>query len=315
MGGRKLAGPVRRQPDMTQPRQVLPGSTKMVTRRCSERRFFLRPSAVVNQAFRYCLGYAAEQTGVLLHAWTAMSNHWHAVVTDVEGRLPEFMAHVNKLVGKCVNADLGRWESLWANEHYSAVNLETEEDVLDKLLYVLANPLDAALVKCWSQWPGALSGPRACAAPLEAIRRPEVFFNPVGQMPESVGLEATVPPCFEHLGPRRFASKLAAALKAREAGLREGHRARGRRILGRKGVLAQDPFACPKDFEPRRGLNPRIACRDKWRRIEALGQLKEFLDAYREAWLAFRRGVKRVVFPAGTYWMCRHAGLPSVPPG
>ena len=49
---------------MTAPRQILPGTTYMVTRRCSERRFFLRPSAIVNQIFTYCLAYAAQETGV-----------------------------------------------------------------------------------------------------------------------------------------------------------------------------------------------------------------------------------------------------------
>jgi hypothetical protein len=53
-----------------------------------------------------------NRQGVLLHEWTCFSNHWHAVVTDPDGNLPDFMAHVNRLVGTCVNAELGRFESL-----------------------------------------------------------------------------------------------------------------------------------------------------------------------------------------------------------
>jgi REP element-mobilizing transposase RayT len=121
---------------MTAPRRVLPGSTYLVTRRCTQRQFLLRPSALVNQTFTYCLAYAASQTGVLVHAYCALSNHFHAVVTDPDARLPEFMACLDKLVSKCVNASLGRWESLWSSDHYSAPELIEPEDVFDKLVYV-----------------------------------------------------------------------------------------------------------------------------------------------------------------------------------
>ena len=300
---------------MTAPRQILPNTTYMVTRRCSERRFFLKPTVIVNQIFTYCLAYAAEQTGVLLHAWTCMSNHWHAVVTDPDSRLPEFMAHVNRLIGKCVNVELGRFESLWSPEHYSAVRLETEQDVIDKMLYVLDNPVQAALVASWSQWPGAISGPRACAKAAVMVERPGLYFRDDGLMPAAVKLQATVPPCCTHLTPQQFATRLSRELKAHEALVRERLAAEGKELLGRAAVEAQDPFSCPESFDPRFKINPRVACKDKWRRQEMLGRLKDFLEAYAEAWQSFKAGVKDVVFPAGTYWMVRHATCAVASPG
>jgi len=297
---------------MTAPRQVLPNTTYMVTRRCSERRFFLRPSPIVKQIFSYCIAYAAEQTGVLLHAWTCLSNHYHAVVSDPHGRLPEFMAHLNRLVGKCLNAELGRFESLWSPERYSAVSLETEQDVLDKTLYVLANPVQAGLVESWNRWPGAVSGPRACASMPRRVRRPDVFFRDGGFMPETLQLQATVPPCFEHLTTHQFATMLAKRLQAHEASVLEQLAAKGGQLLGREAVLAQNPFDCPVGYDPRFRLNPRVACKDKWRRVEALKRLKSFLNAYRDAWEKFKAGFKDVLFPAGTYWMVRHAGCATV---
>ena len=287
----------------------------MVSRRCSERRFLLRPSDTINEVFSYCLAFAAHHTGVLLHAWTAMSNHWHAIITDPHARLPEFMECVNKLVSKCINAHLGRWESLWSSEHYSAVRLVTEEDVMAKLLYVLGNPLQDALVESWSKWPGIISGPRACTDAPEDARRPAVFFRTNGPMPESVKLEATVPPCFAGETKHQFATRLARQLEEHEAEVREKLASEGRTILGRDAVLAQDPLGCPESFDPRRGLNPRVACKDKWRRVEALGRLVEFLEAYRKARREFVTGDREVVFPAGTYWMCRHAGCRAASPG
>ncbi|MFO7565202.1 MAG: hypothetical protein R6X02_21335 [Enhygromyxa sp.] len=37
----------------TKPRCVLPGTIQMVTRRCSERRFFLLPELFVTRTFEY----------------------------------------------------------------------------------------------------------------------------------------------------------------------------------------------------------------------------------------------------------------------
>jgi hypothetical protein len=182
-------------------------------------------------------------------------------------------------------------------------------------LYVLGNPVEAALVESWSHWPGAISGPRACTNKSKVVQRPKVFFREDGEMPESLRLDVTVPPPLKRLGKAKYAAKLAKMLKAHEKALLEKHAAEKRKILGREAVFAQDPFDRPKNFEPRRGLNPRIACKDKWRRIEAIGRQQEFLDAYREAWEAFKAGDKNVVFPAGTYWMSRHAGFAAAPPG
>jgi len=57
-----------------------------------------------------------------------------------------------------------------------------------------------------------------------------------------------------------------------------------------------------------------VAAKNKWRRIEALQRLGEFIVAYREARLLWKQGVRDVIFPAGTYAMMRHAGVPCASP-
>ena len=54
----------------------------MITRRCSERRFFLLPEPVVTRIFEYLLGHLSELYEIEIHAYVAMSNHYHLVVTD-----------------------------------------------------------------------------------------------------------------------------------------------------------------------------------------------------------------------------------------
>jgi hypothetical protein len=94
----------------------------------------------------------------------------------------------------------------------------------------------------------------------------------------------------------------------RETAARSRMAREGRAFMGVRAVRAQSPFDRPKTREPRRNLNPRIACRDKWKRIEAIGRRKAFLNRYRQAFAAWREGNTETVFPAGTYWMRHRAG-------
>jgi REP element-mobilizing transposase RayT len=290
---------------MTAPRQILPGTTYLVTRRCAERRFFLKPSETTNRVFLYLLAVAARRFGIEVHAFCVLSNHFHMVVTDLHARLPAFHQYLDALVARALNASLGRWEAFWAPNSYSAVTLATPSDVVDKAAYVLANPVAAGLVRSGSLWPGPWSAPEWIGVePLE-VRRPTHFFDEKGALPELASLQLTAPPGFG--SAEAFREELAAALAEREAQARRD--AKGG-FLGVARVLAQKPTARPAPGEPRRTLNPRVAARDKWKRMEALGRLVEFLRSYRSAWAARRAGRADAIFPCGTYLLRVVHGVP-----
>jgi REP element-mobilizing transposase RayT len=279
---------------MTLPRQVLPGTTYLVTRRCSERRFFLKPTQTTTEIFLYVLAVAAKRHDILVHAACALSNHCHLVVTDTKGELPKFMQYLDSLVARAVNASIGRFEGFWASDgSYSAVEPLDPSDVVGKLAYVLGNPVAAGLVRRGSQWPGLWTAPEQIGAGSITARKPKVFFNPNSYMPATVELELTIPPHFAS------AAEFRAAVTTELRAIEEKHQ--GRRFLGVARVLAQSPFARPRSGEPRFELNPRIAARDKWRRIEGLQRLTAFVEEYRRAWAALRAGAASVIFPAGTY--------------
>ena len=83
---------------MSLPREVLPGCTYMITRRCSERRFLLRPDHETNNAFLYCLAVAAQRFGIQVIFTYAAANHHHTGIFDPDGRYPEFLAYFHKYV-------------------------------------------------------------------------------------------------------------------------------------------------------------------------------------------------------------------------
>lgn len=285
--------------DMTAPRRVLPGTTYLVTRRCARREFLLRPSPVTNAVFVYVLAVAARRFGIQVHAFCVLSNHFHIVITDPEARLPAFEQYLDSLVARALNASLGRWESFWAPASYSAVALASPADIVDKAAYVLANPVAAGLVRSGREWPGLWSHPdQVGGAPIVAPR-PTTFFRETGHMPGAAELALCAPPAFA--SSAEFRRLLAAALAALEEKARREHASARRPFVGVAKVLAQKPWARSRSGEPRRQLSPRVAARDKWKRIEALTRLREFLRAYRDAWSALRAGARDVLFPAGTY--------------
>jgi putative transposase len=288
---------------MTAPRQVLPGTTYLVTRRCSQRQLLLRPSKVTNQTIGYLLAVAASRFHVEVHAFCVMSNHLHLVVTDPEASLPAFSQFFDSLVARAMNAWLARWENFWAPSSYSAVALQGPADVVDKSAYVLANPVAAGLVRRGRKWPGLWSAPEQLGAGHLEFQRPTRFFREKGAtaLPERACLALPVPPGFD--SPQQFRRAVRDALQVREEAAAVDLAARGRGFLGVPGVLAQRPFDRPPRPEPRRGLNPRLACRDPWRRLQALRHLLQFLRDYRSAFQAWRTGASQVLFPAGTYLM------------
>jgi putative transposase len=300
---------------MTAPRQVLPGTTYLVTRRCSQRQFLLRPSKFTNQTFGYLLAVAAPRFRIEVHAFCVMSNHVHLVVTDPDARLPAFSQFLDSLVARAMNALLGRWEHFWGPSSYSAVALQGLSDVVDKVAYVLANPVAAGLVRHGRMWPGSWSAPEWVGAdPLEYVR-PAQFFRKQGTtaLPEKAWLGLVAPRGFD--SPAEFRNLVSAALELKEMTAAATLAARGRGFLGAKRVLRQLPFGSPARVEPHRGIKPRIASRDTWRRIQALGCLVEFLRAYRRAFEARRRGSASAVFPAGTYLMRVLHGVSCESPG
>lgn len=284
---------------MTAPRQILPGTTYLITRRCSERRFFLRPSALTNAIFLYVLAVAARRYRVGVHAFCVLSNHYHLLVTDQDALLPAFMQYLDSLVARATNAALGRWEGFWSSAaSYSAVSHDSTDDIVRKAAYVIANPVSAGLVPHGREWPGLWSAPESLGATIVTAPRPKDFFRANGDMPDSAELVLTTPPGFA--SALDFQQRVAAAVREVEAECRKLG-SEGRRFLGRARALAQKPFARPAAGEPRRNLNPRVAARDKWRRIEAVSRLVAFLRAYRDALMERRAGSSDVVFPAGTY--------------
>ena len=177
----------------------------MITRRCTQRQFLMRPDQRTNNAFIYCLGVAAQRYGIRILFTAAMSNHHHTGIEDPDGNYPAFLEYFHKLFAKCQNSLRGRWENFWSSEQTSVVRLVDPADVIEKMIYALTNPVKDGLVEKARHWPGTSSLDAVMHGKTLVASRPRHFFRDDGPMPETVTLHIARPSGFKHLADKEFA--------------------------------------------------------------------------------------------------------------
>ena len=298
---------------MTAPRFVLAGDTVLVTRRALRRHHLFRPDLPIRQLYLYALAVCAEQYGILVHAFTLMSTHEHLIVTDPERRLPDFLRDLHRLVSLGTKV-LRKWEGpVWDHEKSSVVRLITKQAMLEKLAYVMANPVKAGLVAHARDWPGLTVLPPELGRRTWIIERPTVYFRESNaKWPDRAKLTLSLPPALAEASSAeavRDAVKRELARQERDA--RAEVKARGWRVLGAARVQRLSPYRRAASFELLRDRNPTFAVGRGQRRafILALAELRAFRSAYRRALEQWRNGLRTVAFPQGTWWMHIAHGL------
>lgn len=293
--------PARRN-SMARPRRIIPGATYLLTRRAYQRTLRLRPHPVTNQIIRYCLAWAAERHGVLIHAAVAMSNHIHLVATDPRGVLPDFLRELHRNIAKALNASQGQRDNLWSQERASTVLLPTADDIVSKIAYTAANPIAAGLVEDPDHWPGVVHWKPGTTV---AVKRPDAYFDPDGCAPASVELRIVpVPNLFDGAAcaVTRLRDAVVDAVRRAQADVRS----RGMKFLGRAKVLGTGFLQRARAYEARFQINPIIAARDVGIRKACLAVERAFQSSYRAAMEAWQSGNRSIAFPFGTWWMRVH---------
>jgi putative transposase len=319
---------------MTPPRFVVKGQLCFVTARAVKRMFQFVPRREVVQVFQYLFAVAAERFGMRVHEALCMSNHFHVLMTDVEGRLPDFMHFLDSLLARSLNALRGTSGSVFEKEYGLSVDTG-DEKVLAHAVYTLANPCAAHLVRRSQQWPGFSTLQMTYGQTLK-IERPKVGLwkgveaqaertrerprqperarhrGKPSRLPDVVELKLERPPIYLSMSDAELRAEVWERLDARELALIEKREHAGKGVLGVAKVLAQPWYGIPVHPEELFGLQPRVASESKWARIEALQRRRDFYDAYSQARAAFLNGIRDVVWPIGTWLMRVRFGLPCV---
>jgi REP element-mobilizing transposase RayT len=223
---------------MTLPRLVIPGSCILITRRCLERMMLLRPDEDVVALFAELLALASDRCKVSVLGVVLMSNHYHLVLHDREGRFPEFIAWFHARLTRRLNRLRGRSDTMWEARQTSVVELGDRDAILEALAYVHLNPVAAGLVADPLTWPGIVTGPADYAPGGTARGRMWPF-------------QVEVPPSHAHMAPGAFQRLLAERIERRFKWLHEARRQAGQTYGTPEAALAVPWYSSPNRPLPR----------------------------------------------------------------
>ncbi len=265
----------------------------------------------MNPIFLYCLAHALGATGVLLHEYVVMSDHYHLVLSDPERGLPKLEQILNSFVARAVNGLYSLRGTFWERVPFSGPSLPDDAALVSACAYVLANPCSAHLVERPDEWTGLTSWSLEYGQTL-VVERPAIFFS--DRMEPRLEIRLVRPPGLLHLSDaqlrqevRRRALELAA--KAAE----ERHRA-GRRVLGMRRIERQSVHDDPQSPGPRHFPRPRPKSEETWS-LRGMGRpTRDWVIEHRDAREAWTRGKRDVVFPWGTYLMRVRFGVACASP-
>ena len=293
-------------------RRHAPNTVYLVTTRCHQARFLLRPDSALNEAVLEWLTRSQRAyPGVQLLGLCVMSNHLHLLVRDTEGELAAWASYLLGNLARSINGVRERCGVVF-ERRYSAEPVLDDAALLDRLVYVVTNPVQAGLCTQSRTWPGLLlwaqSGEpewrEVSWVARKAYRSARYRARQRGQAPPSpdgfrVCGRLAIHPLPTEVGSEG-GSELAEAIAARERELAAERRRSGRPAMTRREVLAQDWHGAPR--QPKRSPRPACHTSERGLRQAFVEGFRHFVSVFREASAQWRSGLRRdVSFPPWSY--------------
>ena len=226
-----------------------------------------------------------------------MSNHFHLVATDVEGKAPIFFQLLDQTIANLLKRHFPDLEGeLWNTSQTSAVDLSNELQpcdvtVIEKLVYTMGNAKTSGLVSKWTQWEGSMTKPEDMGQRVLRVERPTCASLRT-TLPAVVEMQVHVPPSLAHWTRNELMEMLRGELRAIP---------RPTNPIGMKRIREQGIWERPKTKAKRSTINPHVAG-DTERRMAMIALLKAFRAEYQCALEKYCDG-EECVFPEGTWKM------------
>jgi putative transposase len=134
------------------PRLTLPGYAHHIIQRGNNRQPIFAASADYGELLGL-LEEHARKSGVAIHAYVLMSNHFHLLATPDESQsIPQMMQAVGRRYVRYFNQRQARTGTLWEGRYRSTL-IQSERYLLACMVYIDLNPVRAGLVSDAADYP------------------------------------------------------------------------------------------------------------------------------------------------------------------
>lgn len=293
----------------TQARPVFKGDIVHIQRRTLNGYFFLVPKPETVRLIQYAYALAAERYGLVLHALCIMSTHVHVIASDPRGLHPEFTAYAHRTIALGLKKMHAIEGPIWHVGGVPVQRLVGRDAAVEALAYVRANPVAAGCVSAPSEYTGVfgVAEPEPLEVYSRRLSRP-ACFGPRSELPDEAVFRTSAPKLLlDELGEEGAERALKETIARHVAAACEERAAKNLGFLGMKRVLSADiwrraPSLGRSKYRPTYKGVVAEAIR------QARATLALFREAYARAMMTFRHSDKYVLFPVGTYLMCRRYG-------
>ena len=290
-----------------------------ITNRCHQQRFFLVPSRAVNAIILGCLCRAALEHGIVVYGYVFMSNHFHLLVGAPGLNLGEFMRDFQSMLAREINGLRDRTGHFWEGR-YKSEHVLDDESMIERMVYMMANPTEAGLVEHPEKWPGVCSwdahrsggevtGQHLLKKEYRRYRQTHPDSDETFEEVRANWEQATFTlqlarlPVWRDVDDDTYVERLRELVDAECDRIRRDRKTRRKDFLGAWGVRAQHWNRRPKTIE--RSPQPLCHSCDPQKRAEHREMIATVTGLYRRAMKKLREGTPRqkarVSFPHGTY--------------
>lgn len=280
---------------MSKGRMHIEGTFHLITNRCFQGRFFLRPSEEINSQLALILARSMQKfgDGIEILAFIFLSNHFHILLRNNGGNIAKLIGCFESSVARNINALTG-WKGKFWGDRYDDVIIEGDEALQKKFTYVLSNAVRAGLVDEAHMWPGFsslshnLSGEPYSYTVFNRARYNQASRGRKNKPPKQNFVEtyrwslATLPT----MAQCRFSERAEHIRKAVEQadafhrGMRED-----KPSLGIKMIMSQNPLDRPAASDPKiQRKRKRFDCADPVRLEELEENYRLFIARYKEVY-------------------------------
>ncbi len=208
-----------------------------------------------------------------------------------------------------LNKALRRRESLWSSSAPGNTLLLDTDVVIDTMLYIWLNPVQAGLVTKVDDWNHLQILPKNWGKSMR-FKRPD-FFQVTGdseRFPKFIEIVPMPPKMFSHLSLIEVIAYFEKRIADEELRIRnELKKKKGTKVMGMDSCYRQSPFSSPKAGIPMYTRNPRFSGTKVNVISSAIEGMTSFWRIYKKRLEEFRKGSK-TNFPAGTIMMRERFG-------